>query len=109
MEKAWWTIVRQDQQLQVEVYAHGGWWKDSSGRTGQVVPIQANKGPLATVAVLANGFGLEGWTLVDVISAQHNTYRLSFEPTPDTTAVAESDAADQGHPPKERRASISSG
>ena len=90
MQKAWWSIVGLDQRLQVEVYAHGGWWKDSTGRTGQVTPIQSNKGPLATVAVLANGFGIEGWTLVDVISAQHNTYRLSFEPTADAAATGES-------------------
>jgi hypothetical protein len=104
MEKEWWSIVGQDQRLHVEVYAHGGWWKDSNGRTGQVVSTQSNKGPLATVAVLANGFGIEGWTLVDVISAQHNTYRLSFEPTPDTGA-----AANATSPPSRRSASISSG
>ncbi|SRR6266536_5265557 len=104
MEKAWWSIVGQEQRLQVEVYAHGGWWKDSTGRTGQVIPTQSNKGPLATVAVLANGFGLEGWTLVDVISAQHNTYRLSFEPAADPGA-----AADDVPPPGRRSASISSG
>lgn len=34
-------------QLQVEVYAHGGWWKDSTGRTGQVPASEARKGPLA--------------------------------------------------------------
>ena len=86
------------------MYAHGGWWKDGNGRTGQVVPIQSNKGPLATVAVLANAFGIEGWTLVDVISAQHNTYRLSFEATAGTGGTAESVTL-----PRERRASISSG
>src|SRR5882672_6462184 len=104
MQKAWWCIVGLDQRLQVEVYAHGGWWKDSTGRTGQVTPIQSNKGPLATVAVLANGFGIEGWTLVDVISAQHNTYRLSFEPTPGPGT-----AANDASPPGRRSASISSG
>jgi hypothetical protein len=91
------------------VYAHGGWWKDSQGRTGQVVPIQANKGPLATVAVLANGFGLEGWTLVNVISAQHNTYRLSFEASAATSGPAAAEATERADPIRERHASISSG
>ena len=71
-----------EQRLQVEVYSHGGWWKDSLGRTGQVVPAQASKGPMATVAAVANGFGTEGWTLTDLVSAHHNTYLLSFEATP---------------------------
>jgi hypothetical protein len=101
--------VGQDQHLQVEVYAHGGWWKDGNGRTGQVVPIQSNKGPLATVAVLANAFGIEGWTLVDVISAQHNTYRLSFEATAGIGAPGATGAAESADPPRERRASISAG
>jgi hypothetical protein len=66
-------------RLQVEVYSHGGWWKDSRGRTGQVLPAQADKGPMATVATVANGFGTEGWALIDLVSAHHNTYLLTFE------------------------------
>jgi hypothetical protein len=60
---------------------------------------------LATVAVLANNFGTEGWRLVDVISAQHNTYRLSFE------AIAEDgdSLTDEAHGPARRGASITSG
>jgi len=73
--------MRREQRLQVEVYSHGGWWKDSLGRTGQVAPAQANKGPMATVAAVANGFGTEGWTLTDLVSAHHNTYLLTFDAT----------------------------
>jgi hypothetical protein len=65
--------------LQVDVYGHGGWWKDTNGRTGQVVEAQARKGPLATVAVVTNRFGLDGWELTEVISHPHGSYRLSFE------------------------------
>ncbi len=73
--------MKHDQRLRVEVYSHGGWWKDSLGRTGQVPSTQASKGPMATVAVVANGFGTEGWQLVDLVSAHHNTYLLTFELT----------------------------
>ena len=66
------------QRLQVEVYAHGGWWKDSNGQTGQVPASEARKGPLATVAVVANQFGMDGWELVEVISQAHSVYWLSF-------------------------------
>ena len=34
---------------------------------------------MATIAVVANGFGIEGWELMDLVSAHHNTYILSFE------------------------------
>lgn len=67
------------QRLQVEVYSHGGWWKDADGRSGQVPEALAKRSPLATVASLTNSFGLEGWRLVDVVSARHNTYMLTFE------------------------------
>lgn len=33
---------------------------------------------MATVAVVANGFGVEGWELTDLVSAHHNTYLLTF-------------------------------
>ena len=68
----------QQQLLRVEVYSHGGWWKDSTGRTGQVAQAQASKGPMATVAAIANSFGVDGWQLTDMVSAHHNTYLLSF-------------------------------
>ena len=68
-----------ERRLQVEVYSHGGWWKASDGETGQVPDEQASKSPMATVAAVANRFGVEGWQLTDVISAHHNTYLLSFE------------------------------
>ena len=71
--------MKHEQRLQVEVYSHGGWWKDSRGRTGQVAPAQASKGPMATVAAVANGFGTAGWQLTDLVSAHHNTYLLTFE------------------------------
>jgi hypothetical protein len=67
------------EKLQVEVYAHGGWWKDSNGQTGQVPASEARKGPLATVAVVANRFGMDGWELVEVISQPHSIYWLVFE------------------------------
>jgi len=71
--------TRQPQQLlRVEVYSHGGWWKDSTGRTGQISPEQSSKGPMATVAAVANSFGVGGWQLTDMVSAKHNTYMLSF-------------------------------
>jgi hypothetical protein len=69
-------------RLQVEVYSHGGWWKDSRGRTGQIPDALASKGPMATVAAVANGFGTDGWALIDLVSAHHNTYLLTFEPAP---------------------------
>ena len=71
--------TKQPQQLlRVEVYSHGGWWKDSTGRTGQISPEQSSKGPMATVAAVANSFGVGGWQLTDMVSAHHNTYMLSF-------------------------------
>jgi hypothetical protein len=75
--------MRQEQRLQVEVYAHGGWWKDSHGRTGEVPRTQTSKGPVATVAALSNSFGTEGWKLTEVVSGHHNTYHLSFERAPE--------------------------
>jgi len=66
-------------RLQVEVYAHGGWWKDSNGQTGQVPEAEARKGPVATVAAVANRLGMDGWELVAVVNQAHSAYRLSFE------------------------------
>lgn len=71
--------MRSPQRLQVEVYSHGGWWKDADGRSGQVPEALAKRSPLATVASLTNSFGLEGWLLADVVSARHNSYVLTFE------------------------------
>jgi len=71
--------MQQGQRLDIEVYAHGGWWKASTGETGQVPANQAKKGPLATVAVIANRFGMDGWELTEVVSRAHSTYRLVFE------------------------------
>lgn len=70
--------IQLGQRLQVEVYAHGGWWKGSDGQTGQVPASEARKGPLATVAVVANRLGMDGWELVEVVSQAHGTYWLSF-------------------------------
>ena len=39
---------------------------------------EARKGPLATVAVVANRFGMDGWELVEVVSQAHTAYWLSF-------------------------------
>jgi hypothetical protein len=72
-------ITQRGNQLHVEVYAHGGWWKDSNGKTGQVPASEARKGPLATVAVVANRLGMDGWELTEVVSQAHSIYRLSFE------------------------------
>jgi hypothetical protein len=66
-------------RLHVKIYAHGGWWKDSTGKTGQVPATESRKGPLATVAVVANRFGMDGWELTEVVSQPHSIYRLSFE------------------------------
>jgi len=71
--------MQQGEQRQVEVYAHGGWWKDSNGRTGQVPATEARNGPLATVAMVANQLGMDGWELTEVISQAHSIYRLSFD------------------------------
>jgi hypothetical protein len=91
--------TRQPQQiLRVEVYSHGGWWKDSTGRTGQISPEQSSKGPMATVAAVANSFGVGGWQLTDMVSAKHNTYMLSF-----ALAAAPQDAAQPSHSPAARR------
>src|SRR3954466_11258273 len=73
------SAMQVGQRLQVEVYAHGGWWKDSNGRTGQVPASEARKGPLATVAVVANQLGMDGWELTEVISQAHSIYHLVFE------------------------------
>ena len=67
------------QRLQVEVYAHGGWWKDSSGKTGQVPESEARKGSVATVAAVANRLGMDGWALSEVVSQTHGAYQLKFE------------------------------
>ena len=67
------------ERLQVEVYAHGGWWKDSHGQTGQVPEKEARKGPVATVAAVANRLGMDGWELVEVVNQAHSVYRLAFE------------------------------
>jgi hypothetical protein len=91
--------MRREQRLQVEVYSHGGWWKDSLGRTGQVPPPQASKGPMATVAAVANGFGTDGWMLTDLVSAHHNTYMLTFEP-----ATISGEADSQAEPASPRKA-----
>jgi hypothetical protein len=72
-------MMAHERRLQVEVYSHGGWWKASNGQTGQVPSEQASKSPMATVAAVANVFGLEGWHLTDLVSAHHNTYLLTFE------------------------------
>ena len=69
--------------LDVDIYAHGGWWKDSNDETGQVPATQATKGPLATVAVVANRLGKDGWDLTEVVSQAHSVYRLSFERSSD--------------------------
>ena len=66
-------------QLHVEISGHGGWWKNSSGQTGQVPESEACKGPLATVAWVANQYGMDGWELTEVVSQAHGVYRLSFE------------------------------
>ncbi|MGE3908468.1 MAG: hypothetical protein AB7K36_03895 [Chloroflexota bacterium] len=79
-------------QLQVEVYAHGGWWKDDLGRTGQVEQAHTSKGPLVTVAALANGFGIDGWQLTNLVSARHNTYVATFERATDTEPQDEGQA-----------------
>lgn len=63
----------------MELYAHGGWWKDSTGRSGQVAEVHAKKGPLATVAALANSLGVDGWELTEFASNRHNSYYLSFQ------------------------------
>jgi hypothetical protein len=78
-----WSIMEQDRRLRVEVYAHGGWWKDSTGQTGQVSQAQASKGPMATVAAVSNSFGTEGWKLTEVVNGHHNSYHLSFERAPE--------------------------
>ena len=95
--------MRHEQRLQVEVYSHGGWWKDSLGRTGQVPAAQASKSPMATVAAVANGFGTEGWRLTDLVSAHHNTYLLSFEMAPDEAST------DRAEPRSNTSASINLG
>jgi hypothetical protein len=39
---------------------------------------EARKGPLATVVILANRFGMDGWELREIVSQPHSIYRLSF-------------------------------
>ena len=91
------------ERLQVEVYAHGGWWKDSNGRTGQVGESESRKGPVATVAAVANGFGMDGWELVEVVSQAHSIYRLSFQ----LAYVMEDE--DEQQPPRMRQIATYSG
>jgi hypothetical protein len=40
---------------------------------------EARKGPLATVAMVANAFDMNGWELIEVVSQAHSIYRLTFE------------------------------
>ena len=72
--------MKRERRLQVEVYSHGGWWKDDLGLDRPGPALQASRGPMATVAAVANGFGTEGWQLTDLVSAHHSTYLLTFEP-----------------------------
>jgi hypothetical protein len=72
-------VLEQDSQLQVEIHANGGWWKDSNGGSGQVSGSAARKAPMAVVASVANRFGMDGWELTEVISLRHGIYHLSFE------------------------------
>src|SRR5215207_8870888 len=100
--------MKHEQRLQVEVYSHGGWWKASNGLTGQVPATLAGKSPLATVASVANTFGMDGWRLTDLVSAHHNTYLLSFEPVPSSMAAA--NGHDQASaPPSRGTVTISAG
>ena len=80
----------------MELFAHGGGWKDSTGRSGQVADVHARKGPLATVAALANSLGVDGWELTDFAAARHNSYVLSFALAPDE-GLAEDDVAEERH------------
>ena len=100
--------MKHEQRLQVEVYSHGGWWKANNGQTGQVPAAQASKSPLATVASVANSFGMDGWRMTDLVSAHHNTYLLSFEPDP--TALTAGNGHDQvSAPPTRGTVTISAG
>ena len=89
--------MQSERRLQVEVYSHGGWWKATDGQTGQVPVALASKSPMATVAAVANSFGTAGWHLIDLVSAHHNTYLLSFEPA--VAAMAEADTRQVGREP----------
>jgi hypothetical protein len=95
--------MEHQERLQVELYAHGGWWKDNTGRSGQISEVHASKGPLATVAALANMLGVDGWELKDFASARHNSYYLSFELASDDERADDrpsngEQAGDEGHP-----------
>ena len=79
MKKDQFGIMEVGRKLQVEVYGHGGWWKASDGRAGQVPAAEARKGPLATVAQVANRLGMDGWELTTVVGRPHGSYRLAFE------------------------------
>ena len=79
----------------MELYAHGGWWKDSTGRSGQVADEHARKGPLATVAALANSLGVDGWELKEFASARHNSYYLTFESMADAELEDDDPADDE--------------
>jgi len=89
--------------LHVEIFPHGGWWKDSRGRSGQVPQGQPRQTPLATIALFANALGQDGWTLTDVASQQHNAYRLTFVPAATAATATATTASDKGAP---RRALI---
>ncbi|MCC6173918.1 MAG: hypothetical protein IT305_01335 [Chloroflexi bacterium] len=79
-------------RLAVEVNAHGRWWKDSFGRTGQVPVTDPRASALTIVAIVANRRGMDGWELTEVVSQIHGIYRLSF-----TLAYVMEDAP--GEPP----------
>ena len=89
----------------MELYAHGGWWKDNTGRSGQVDEVHARKGPLATVAALSNSLGVDGWALTDFASARHNSYYLSFEMATDD-APADGGIGNDGTGNDERQYSL---
>jgi len=44
--------------------------------------------------MVANGFGMNGWELTEVVSQAHNVYRLSFE----LAYIMEDDDEQPAHP-----------
>lgn len=49
---------------------------------------------MATVAAVANTFGVGGWQLTDMVSAHHNTYMLSFAQASTGQTAGEQSAGD---------------
>jgi hypothetical protein len=78
--------------------------KTATAERGRRQRQKRAKGPVATVAAVANRLGMDGWELVEVVNQAHSIYRLSFE-----LAYVMEDEEDGQQPPRTREVARHSG